>query len=178
MILEASLQDFSAGSGVIPGGFLESIYHSFMDDAFVELGRNIVIHLPPAVEQDVTTQGQPQSAQYNPFFGRVVAPQTNTRGTGTRVTPRDVIYTAQIRIGPTKEGDDMKGIGDLKANQAAITLPIEALNHVKEALSFTVEGRRYSLHETRPIGFSERRYIIVKLDEINEQDIALGENDG
>ena len=60
-----------------------------------------------------------------------------------------------------------------------ITLVIESLPHLKETLSISIEGRRYHITETRPIGFSTRRYIMVKLKEIqeledNSPDITLG----
>jgi len=178
MVLENSLQDFSAGSGLIDMPFLESLYHSVIDETFMDIGRNITLHLPPIVEQDAPTQGQPQSAQYNSYFGRTPAPRTNTRGTGTKITPRDVIYKAQIKVGPMKEGDDTTGMGDLKANQAMITIAIEGLGHVKDAISISIEGRRYTVDETRPIGFSQRRYVMCLLTEINEADTAPGESDG
>jgi hypothetical protein len=89
-----------------------------------------------------------------------------------------VQYKAQIKIGPMKEGDDNTGMGDLKANQAMITIAIEGLGHVKDALSISIEGRRYTVDETRPIGFSQRRYVMCLLTEIDEKDTAPGENDG
>lgn len=178
MITVTSLEDFSAASGIINVGFLENIYHSVIDETFLDLGRTVVLHLKPQIEQDVSTQVQSQSAQYNPFFGRVGVSKTNTRQTGTKVTHRDVQYKAHIKIGPTKEGDDSTGIGNLKANQAAITLAIESLPHLQDTLSVSIEGRRYSVLETRPIGFSRRRYIIAILEEIQETDIATGENEG
>ncbi len=178
MILIPSNQDFSAASGIINAGFLENIYHSFIDDSFLSFGRNITLHLKPMIEEDVGTQTQIQSAQFNPFFGRAGVPKTNTRNTGTKVTHRDIQYKAHIKIGPLKEGDDSTGIGNLNANECAVTLPIESLEYVKEALSVSIEGRRYSLVETRPIGFSQRKYIIVKLVEIQESDSSTTENDG
>ncbi|WP_337905344.1 hypothetical protein, partial [Mesomycoplasma ovipneumoniae] len=75
-------------------------------------------------------------------------------------------------------GDDYLGIGDLKANEAVVTLDIGALEHLGETLSISIEGRRYSITETRPIGFSSRRFILVKMSEIQELDQALGENEG
>lgn len=169
MVLISNNQDLTAASGLFDVGYFESIYHSFMDEAQLDLGRPVIFHLQPAVTQDTATQGQPQSSTYNPFFGGVAAPNTNTRGKGTRVTPRDVEYLAHIKVGPVG-ADDLQGIGDLKDNQIQLTVVIEALQHVTSALSFTVEGRRYTVDETRPIGFSQRRYLMVKGTEINEQE--------
>ena len=178
MIFINSNQDLTAASGILNVSFLEAIYHSFMDEGLLDLGRQIVVHLLPQVQQDINTQAAPAPQQYNPFFTRTPVPQINTRNTGTRIVTRDVIYNAHIVIGP-KDAGDTKGIGNLKENQAAITVVIEALPHILEALSISIEGRRYTVDETRPIGFSTRRYIIAKLTEIQEQeqqnpDITLG----
>jgi hypothetical protein len=167
MVLIPNSQDLSAASGIINVGFLEQIYHSFMDEAQLDLGRIVTFHLQPEIVQDIPTQGQPQASQYNPFFGGVAAPNTNTRNKGTRNTPRDVPYDAHIRVGP-KGADDNAGIGDLKDNEIQLTVVIEALPDVQAALSFSVEGRRYTVDETRPIGFSQRRYLMVFGTEINE----------
>lgn len=167
MVFIPSLQDLSQSSGIIPVGFLESVYEGLMDNALVGLGRTVVFHLPPLISQDTTTQSQPQASQYNPYFGGVVAPRTNTRITGTQITPQDVAYTAHIRVNPIGR-NDLNGIGDLKDNEIMITVGIEALDHVKRAISFTVEGRNYSIGETRPVGFSKRKYLMIKGEEINE----------
>lgn len=167
------------GSGVINAPLLESIYQTIIGETFQDLGRDVVLHLKPITQQDTTTQSQIQPSQVNPYFGgRVPIPQTNTRNSGKKITYRDVTYQGHIKIGPMKEGDDSSGMGDLKANEAVVTLDIGALGHLSETLSVTIEGRRYSISETRPIGFSTRRYVLVKLEEINEADQALGDKDG
>jgi len=167
MVQLPNSQDLSAASGIINVGFLEGIYHSFMDEAQLDLGRSVTFHLQPEVVQDTPTQGQPQASQYNPFFGGVAAPNTNTRNKGTRNVPRDVNYDAHVRVGP-KGADDDQGIGDLKDNEIQLTVVIEALPDVQSCLNFSVEGRRYSVDETRPIGFSTRRYLMVFGTEINK----------
>jgi hypothetical protein len=180
MILLPTTEDFSASSGLIDFGALENIYHSVMDETFVGLGGNrgrAIIHLPPIKTQNLTTQSGPQSQQYNPFFGRSSIPSPTTRNTGVEVTPRDIEFTVHSRIGP-HGGDDLQGIGDLKDNEIALTFQIEALQYVEDALSISFEGRRYQVDETRPIGFTVRRYLIVKCTEINEIDNSTGENHG
>jgi hypothetical protein len=167
MAIIPNAQDLTQASGIIPADFLESIYEGFMDDAMQQIGRTVTFHLPPLIEQDVTTQSQGQSSQYNPFFGGVSAPKTTTRITGTKVTTQEVEYLAQIRVNPIGK-DDTMGIGDLKDNQIMLTVVIEALDQVKRALSFTVEGRTYTIDETRPIGFSRRRYLMIKGTEKND----------
>lgn len=173
MVLIPNLESLVASSGLINMPYLESIYRSFMDEALQTLGGSrgpVTFHLPPQIQQDASTQAQRAPQQYNPFFQRTTVPNVNTRNSGTKVTHRDVQYTAHILVGPMVEGDDSNGIGDLKENEAAITVVIEALQHVQEALSVSIEGRRYSVVETRPIGFSVRRYLIVKLEEIQESE--------
>ena len=179
MVLLPNNENLNASSGIINTAFLEQVYHSLMDEMMIDLGRTIVLHLDPAIEQDIVTQSQAAPQQYNPYFGRVPVPQINTRHAGVKITPRDVQYRAQIRIGPIKADEDTEGIGDLADNEAMITLVIESLPHLKQTQSVTVEGRRYSIDNTRPIGFSQRRYIMVKLTAIDEQqppspDITIG----
>lgn len=172
MVLLANNQDLTAGSGIINMSFLESIYHSVMDEALQDLGGDrgqVIFHLKPLVQQDTVTQSQPSAQQYNPFFGRTPVPSQTTRHTGTKITTRDVSYTAHIVVGPSiPKTNDLNGIGHLNNNEAMITVVIEALSHVQEALSVSIEGRRYSVNNTRPIGFTKRRYLMVKLTEIQE----------
>lgn len=171
------------GSGIINMPFLESVYHSFMDEALADLGGDrgqVIFHLNPIVQQDNVTQSRPAPQQYNPFFGRSPVPNQPTRNPGTKITPRDVEYTAHIVVGPRiPVANDLNGIGHLNNNEAMITVVIEALQHVQEAIAVSIEGRRYSVQNTRPIGFSKRRYLMVKLAEIQETeqpspDIKIG----
>jgi len=178
MIFLTNREDFSQASGLFDVAGFEAIYETFIDTSFVTLGRTVTLHLEPLVQQDVNTQSQGAAQQYNPFFGRVPVPKTNTKGTGVKITHRDVNYSAHIKIGPLKMGDDMQGMGDLKENEAAITLVIEALPDLKQTRVISIEGRRYSIMETRPFGFSTRKYIIVKLKEINEKDTDTSETAG
>lgn len=179
MIQLPSPEDFSAASGVINFSFLDAIYHSIMDETLAGMGRTITLHLVPQKVQDVTTESQPQSSRYNPYFGRVQSPQTPTRNTGVQITPRDINFKAHIKIGPV-EGNDKMGIGHLKANEAQITLDISALPYLADTQSISIEGRRYTiLGDPRPHGLISRRYIIVMLAEINDPpppspDLTLG----
>lgn len=166
-------QDLSGSSGIINIGFMEQIYKSFIDESFVDLGRDITIHLKPQIEQDVTTASMPQAQQLNPFFGRVPVPSANTRNSGTKITTRDVIYKAHIVVGPfapvRKYNEErLSGMGYLNENEAMVTLVIGALEHVLQAIAISIEGRRYQVVETRPIGFAVRRYMMVKLRAIQE----------
>jgi len=179
MVLISNNEDLTASSGIINMPFLENIYHSVMDETLMDLGRTVTLHLKPEVEQDVTTQSLPAPQQYNPFFGRTPVPQANTRNAGVKITPRDVQYKAHIVVGPLKVSEDTEGIGDLADNEARITLVVEALPHLEETISIDIEGRKYSLEETRPHGFSVRRYVICFLKEIQETgppspDITIG----
>ena len=168
MVLLPSNQNLTASSGIIDSAFLESVYHSVIDETFVDLARTVTLHLRPMIEQDPVTQSRAAPQQYNPFFGRAPVPQTNTRNAGVKIAPRDVQYDAHIKIGPLKAEEDAQGIGMLLDNEAMITLVIEALPHLQETISVSVEGRRYAVEETRPIGFTTRRYVMCKLTEIQE----------
>lgn len=170
MVTISNNQDLTAASGLINISSLEAIYHSFMDEAMLDLGRTVVFHLHPIREQDVTTQSQQSAQQYNPFFGRVPVPVTNTRNSGTKNTPRDVEYKAQIVVGPLKNDLRLTGMGWLDDNEAMITVVAEAFEHVQNAIAVSIEGRRYTVVESRPIGFSVRRYLMIKLREVQESE--------
>ena len=176
MTLLPNNQDLTAGSGIINMPFLESVYHSVMDEAMGDMGRIVTFHLPPEIQQDVATQSQAAPQQYNPFFGRATVPQKNTRNPGTRISYRDVQYNAQIKLGPLKAENDLHGIGELADDEAVITVVIEALEHVQAALSVSIEGRRYAIKQTRPVGLSTRRYILVKLQEVQELEPGTPDN--
>jgi len=176
MVLLPNNQDLTSSSGLINMPFLESVYHSTMDELMGDMGRIVTFHLPPSVQQDVATQSQAAPQQYNPFFGGVPVPQKTTRDPGTYVTHRDVQYNAQIVVGPLKADDDTHGVGELLEGEAMITVVIEALEHVEDALSVSIEGRRYAIKKTRPIGLSQRRYIMVKLKEIQELEPGTPDN--
>lgn len=156
---------------------LNAYYRSFIDESFLDMGRLVTLHLQPIKEQDQTTQSQTQPSQYNSYFGRVQAPQTNRRNAGVTITPRDIEFTGHIKVGPIS-GNDMMGIGDLDANQVVVTLDISALQYVKQALSMSIEGRRYKVDDTRPIGLTRREYLMVFGTEIDEASIDNSTNAG
>jgi hypothetical protein len=177
MTLLPSNQDLTAASGLVNIPFLEGIYHSMMDEAMLDMGRVVTFHLPAIRQQDTTTQSKAAPQQFNPFFGGVAVPQHTTRQPGVQVTHRDVNYNAQIVLGPQKVDNDAQGIGELLDGEAMITVVIEALEHVEEAHSVSIEGRRYAVqHPTRPVGFSQRRYLMVKLREIQELEPGTPDN--
>lgn len=143
-----------------------------MDEALAGIGRDITVHLPPEIISDSATNAQPQVSQYNPFFKRAINPSPTTRNAGVKYINRDVIYKAHIRIGP-KEANELGGMGKLHDNEAEITVVESALFHIKKALSISIEGRRYKVapNPPRPVGFLSRKYLLVKLCEIQESDI-------
>jgi len=180
MVLLPNNQNLLAASGLVNMPFLEMVYHSMMDEMMGDMGRIVTFHLPPIVQQDNVTQGKPAPQQYNPFFSRVPVPNTNTRHAGVKVTHRDVQYNAQIVFGPlAAPTEDRMGIGELATDEARITIVIEALPHVQEAYGVSIEGRRFRIEQTRPVGLSTRRYIMIKLKEVQElepptSDITIG----
>lgn len=168
MVLLSNNQDLSAASGIINHAFLENIYHSVMDEALMDLGeeRQVIFHLPSAIQEDATTQSQRAPQQYNPFFRRTPVPSTNTRQPGVRITHRDVQYNSHVKYGPLKADENLSGMGDLKGDEVQLTVVIEALEHVDAAQNFSIEGRRFRVASTKPVGFSVRRYLMIKGVEI------------
>jgi len=178
MILLPTTESF-VGSGLVNMPFLNDIYRTIIDETFVDMGRTVTLHLNPEKTPHAPTQALPQPQRPNPFFAqRVPVPQEVTKNSGYKITPRDIQFTAHIRIGPLKGGDDEMGIGDLKDNQVATTLVIEALPYVKEAQACSIEGRRYRPVTNRPIGLTGREYVIAVWEEMDSPTIDNSEGAG
>lgn len=149
----------------------EQTYASLMNSSFAALGRNIVLHLMPQRSLDASgIQASTQAVQYNPFMGRAARPVPNTisttRAPGVVHTHRDVTYVAHLRHGP-KDADDQGGVELLK-DEVQSTLVLDALEHVIECETATIDGRRYKMESYRKIGFQNARYLIVKWKVVNE----------
>lgn len=154
----------------IQNGF-EECYASFMDSSFSALGRQITLHLTP--EKIIDTSGLQASTpavQYNPFMrraGRQIPSQiSTTRIPAVRLVHRNVVYDAHIKHGP-KDVDDNGGV-ELLEGEVMTTTIIASRQHISESQSATIDGRRYQLQWTRPIGFQNIRYVITKWSAINE----------
>jgi len=149
----------------------EDCYHSLMDSSFFALGRTITLHLTPEKTIDVSgIEASTPAVRYNPFMrrgGRQVPSTISTvRTTAVQLVHRDVPYIAHIKHGP-KDADDKSGIELLDGETMTTTL-IESSNHINAAISATIDGRRFNLQWTRPIGFRDIRYLISKWQRINE----------
>lgn len=150
----------------------EECYNSIFDSSFAALGRNIVLHLTPEKTNDTDgIQASTPALHYSPFSGRAPrrAPSniSTVRQTGVRLVHRDVTYSAHIKHGP-KDADDNGGVS-LERNEVMTTTVIESQPHVDEALTATIDGKRYQKEWSRPIGFRDLRYVITKWSEVNEK---------
>jgi len=151
---------------------LADCYANIMDSSFAALGRNITLHLTP--EKIIDTSGLQASTgavHYNPFMGRgarrVPSNISTVRTTAIRLVHRDVTYMAKIKHGPA-EADDRGGV-ELAADEVMVTLVIAAEAHVAEALSATIDGKRYgNATSIRQFGFQTNRYILVTWKRVNE----------
>lgn len=156
-------QDLTASSGISFGTTFDSLYHSMMDNAMVEMGENITVHLPPGR----TACTDPQCS-YDPFQERATRYCATCRGTGFIVTTRDTTYTAQITVGP-RELDDNNSVGRLEVNECRITTVIESYEDLRKAEGLTVRGEKYQLKSgPKIVGFNTPRYIISTLERKNE----------
>ena len=149
----------------------ENCYHAIFDSSFTALGRVIVLHLTPEKSIDVSgLQASTPAVHYNPFTrgtSRSVPSQiSTTRSKGVELVHRDVSYSAHIKHGP-KDADDNGGVALLRGEVMTTTL-VETKPHIDSALSATIDGRRYQLEWSRPIGFRDVRYLISKWSSINE----------
>ena len=153
----------------------ENCYHSLMDSSYFALGRTIVLHLTP--EKIIDTSGVEASTpavHYNPFMRRggrqVPSTISTTRTPAVQLIHRDVPYAAHIKHGP-KNSDDKGGI-ELFDGEAQTTTLIESQKHINGAITATIDGRRFNLESTRPIGFRDVRYLISKWKRIDEAENA------
>ncbi len=150
----------------------ENCYASLMDSSFFALGRTIVLHLEP--ERTIDASGVEASTiavHYNPFMGRggrqVPSTISTTRMPAVTLVHRDVEYIAHIKHGP-KDADD-QGV-ELLDDEVMITTLIASRAHISAAISATIDGRRFNLESTRPIGFRDIRYLMSKWRRVNERE--------
>jgi len=151
-----------------------NLYKEMIDDSFRVLARSVVLHLPPIVVASSGLNSAAPQLNYNPIFGGAIRGAPNTvstvRAPGVQHTPRDVIYIGHIQHGP-KELDDKNFIGRLEVDECAVTLVYEALEHVMQCESVTIDNKRYRLLQNpRPIGLQIKRYIIVIFKQIPEKE--------
>lgn len=169
MVLIATDQDLSQSSGIINFPRLNEIYEAFIDMSLVGMGQTITLHLPPSIKENINTQVSPfQGQQYSPFFGGAARYPDITKRSAVEVTPRDLPYTAHVKIGPM-ELDDKMGIGRLEANEAMTTTSRESEVYLRQCYAATINGRKYTLKEgLRPVGLIDKKYIMAVWVEMNE----------
>lgn len=160
------------GQGSFPWPGFDDLYDSIFDSSFASAGRTITLHLKPIVIPDSSgVESGPIATRYNPFGGRtsrrVPSQISTTRTAGTQFIYRDVEYVAHIKHGP-EEDDDTGGL-TLDQDEARTTTVLESLEHVLEAESCTIDGRRYQRSSVRQIGWKSTRYIMTKWKIINER---------
>lgn len=150
---------------------LESLYEKAIDGSFAVFARQIVLHLTPIKVADSGLLAAPQATQYNPLLGQAPRGVPNivstTRNRGVKITPRDVIYQAHIKHGPTEMSD--KESIRLEMDQVATTTIYESMRHILEAESVTIDGMRFKLHKyPRPVGLHSKQYLITIWEKIPE----------
>lgn len=148
----------------------ENCYNNLMDSSFAALGRVITLHLEPVKTADTDgVEASTPAVRYNPFQrrgGRQVPSQiSTTRMPAIKITYRDVEYVAHIKHGP--KDIDKDGVA-LRDNEVQTTTLIESKLHINGTLTATIDGRRYNLDSTRPIGFRDISYLISKWTRISE----------
>lgn len=149
----------------------ENCYQNLINSSFFALGRVIILHLEPQKIEDTTgVEASTPAVHYNPFQRRggrqVPSSISTTRTPAIQVIHRNVEYIAHIKHGP-KDVDDQGGVSLLE-NEVQTTTLIESKLHIKGTLTATIDGKRYHLESTRPIGFRDVRYLISKWTSVDE----------
>jgi hypothetical protein len=163
------------GSFPWPQREFENIYNNAMDASFAALGRKIMLHLKPIrIQASGIVQNANPAFRYNPYLGRAPRPVPNnistTKSPAVKHIARDVEYLAHIRHGP-QEISDQNAIGRLEVDEVATTTLVDAIPHILEAESVTIDSLRYRLHKSpRPIGLQDRRYCITVWKRIPERE--------
>lgn len=157
----------------------ENCYQGIFDSSFAALGRNIVLHLTPEKQVDVSgLQASTPAVHYNPFDrrgGRDVPSQiSTTRTPAVQLVHRDVTYIAHIKHGPRDE-DETNGVR-LERDEAMTTTVLASLPHILQCQTATIDGRRYEKDSTRQIGFRDARYILTKWKIVNEREATNNGN--
>ena len=163
-------EDLSQASGIIPIDSLNVIYEAFMDDALVKLGRQIMLHLPPSVSEDKSSNVKDSPAGYNAFFRGSLRPTTGGKNRGVIVEARDIPYTAHIRHGP-QPANEHTGVGELSAEQIQTTTVYASSGDIEDCISVTIDGQRCERDkDARPVGFSNLKYVIMVWHRISEKE--------
>lgn len=149
----------------------ENCYQNLINSSFFALGRVIILHLEPQKIEDTTgVEASTPAVHYNPFQRRggrqVPSSISTTRTPAIQVIHRNVEYIAHIKHGP-KDSDDKGGVA-LRDDEVQTTTLIQSQQHINGAITATIDGRRYSLDSTRPIGFRDVRYVIAKWKRVSE----------
>lgn len=168
MVVLPTKEDFSQASGLINYPFLNSLYEGFMDKALLEMGRQIVIHLQPAVTEDKSVSTKVDAGAYNPFFRNSSRISSGGKGKGVVSQPRDIGYTAHVVHGP-RPLNEQTGAGALSEDQVQTTTVYESLGDIESAVSVTIDGNRYrKLEDPRIVGFSDAKYVLQTWERIAE----------
>jgi len=168
----ADNQDLSQADGIssVTYNSFDLIYEAYMDDIFVGIGREIILHLPPSISEDKSANLKSGPAGYNSFFRGSARPTAGGKNRGVIVETRDIPYTAHIRHGPQPANDHM-GVGKLSFEEVQTTTVYESLGDIEDCISVTIDGKRYERDEdARPIGFSNLKYVIIVWHKISEKE--------
>lgn len=171
MAILPTKEDFSQVSGLVNYSYFDELYEGAMDNALVEMGREIILHLESSVTEDKAVAVKNNPASYNPFFRGSSRGYTGGKNKGVVITNyRDIGYTAQIRHGP-KPLDQHTGAGELSEDQVQTTTVYESLKYIENAVSATIDGKRYERFEdARIVGFDGPKYVIQVWGRIAEQE--------
>lgn len=168
----ADNQDLTQAAGISSTTYnsFNVIYEAYIDDTFVGIGREIMLHLPPSVSEDKSSNVKDSPAGYNAFFRGSLRPTAGGKNRGVIVEARDIPYTVHIRHGPQPANDHM-GVGKLSSEEVQTTTVYASLGDIKDCISVTIDGKRYERDkDQRPIGFSNLKYIIMVWHRISEKE--------
>jgi hypothetical protein len=152
-------QDLTQGiSRPFLGSEFETMYEQYMDMMLTELGRNVVLYMPPGAAESSSNPSQynPWLQQKDPRLGG-----TGEGNAGFTVSPIYVTYRAHVMHGPKKNTPDVPW--DLNAEDVMLSMTVGALDDIKKAVEVEVDGIKYSRKsvDIRQIGLTTPKYIIT-----------------
>lgn len=162
-------QSFTAGASGIIGAGAQAKFKRAMDINMVGLGRDIIIHLPPA-KTDCTDPSSEYDSFYDKHMSVTGAVCETCKGQGFYVEPRQTIYRANVRwtdepynlnrFGSTTERDfefGRKGVNFCRTKTVS-----SSFQHVSESIGATIDGQNVEIFEApRYTAFGDVLYVVT-----------------
>lgn len=164
-----NLQEFTSGASGVIGSSADAIFKRAMDTVMVDLGRDIIVELPPG-KSDCPDVGCTYDSFYERYMSSTGAVCSTCKGQGFVYEPRRTVYRSNIRW--TNEPLNLNRFGS--ANESNMDFGRRGVNFVRtktvaaskddinNSVGATVDGIKVELYE-RPsyTAFGNTLYVVA-----------------